>query len=136
MVLKPLDPKKTASEENRREQEKQKRLVPGLLGGMDRQSHGQTAGQEDGSIDCAIEDNGMPAGLSKRLGIRVAIDYITHEHSPKKENLRGQEGPHAEGRSLFLLRHVVELFSHRCVRISHGSIPPQLRPSIDKVAGS
>ena len=134
MIFQALDAKKAASKEDGHEEIAHQRPGAAFLRRMDRQSHRHTAGQQDSGIERAIKDERVAAGFGKRLRVSVAIDNITQEHRAEKENFRGQECPHAESGGLVLLRNVLELLGNCGVSVSHGSIPPPLRPSIGRAA--
>src|SRR2546430_2856731 len=105
VILEAFDGEESDTKENCREKETEEPFDIVFLNGMNGEDHGQAARQKNGSVDGAVKDDGMMAGLSKRLWIRVPINDVAHEHGAEEEDFGGEKSPHTECGRLFLLRH-------------------------------
>ncbi len=89
-----FDPKEEESEEEGGGQKKLgKSLIPFLEPG-NRESHGQTAGDEEERVECPEGPIQLFRGQMKLRGILKPVDGIKDEEPPKEKNLRKEEKPH------------------------------------------
>src|SRR5438105_213312 len=96
VVFEAFDGEESEAEENRGQKETEEPFDIVFLNGVNGEDHSQAASEEDGRVDGAVKDDGMMAGLSKRLRVSVAIGNVAHEHGAEEKDFGGEKSPHTE----------------------------------------
>ena len=122
LVFEVFDDEERQPQHARGDQQGHRLVLLAFLRRMDRQRHGQRRADQHDRVDAAERDVQLLAGGGEAREVPHPVDHVGGKHPAEEHDLRDEEHPHPEGRSLFLLRHRVEvmLLPRRGVRVQLG----------------
>src|SRR5665213_3549275 len=109
-IFKSLEHKEYHAERNRRCETPDRKTTHVGLRCLRCDCHGKAARHQDGSVDGAIPDIGLPSGHDEGLRIGDAIDRVQKKERAKKQHFTGKKNPDAESRAFALPRQLMPGF--------------------------
>src|SRR5581483_934098 len=132
-----FDSEEHKSQSKRKHQEEHQHLAHAKLRGMYGQRHGQAAANQYDCIGGAQFNIERAAAPHKGVVKPIAIDQVSGEHAAKEHDFGDKKHPHAEGSSVLLLLHIVEMvLQHGVMRrvlgrlVDHNRAVRQMLPPV------